>query len=330
MKSYADINNIINNIMAYEALARFLYLMMATGYGLPGGKGKEKLRKVTAMTFRRNQEKEKQAEEAQTSRPAVAAEEVGGGTEGRDRPTQVRRKILVVGKGPSFTVGVMDYAGSLAERLGYDLIAMNVNPTLEQAVKFFSPYNQHMRARFAHRARKAWEMVEPDLKSLGINCEHVVKFEEVARAVKALNHEVKRIDFVITDAGITDEEITGEIPLPVFSITGYQGGKIMAKEQDAGRSKLIGKTVALGLGTAALYAAVFLNSDPIMKYFTRGGWFAALPIATVFIFSFVHGAFAHNLWSVLGIEATKKVQPQVRTARPTPRKRPRPQLRLDT
>jgi hypothetical protein len=104
----------------------------------------------------------------------------------------------------------------------------------------------------------------------------------------------------------------------------------MAKEQDAGRSKLIGKTVGLGLATAALYAAVFLNSGPIMKYFTRGGWYAALPIATVFIFSFVHGAFAHNLWSVLGIEATKKVQPQVRTARPAPRKRPRPQLRLDT
>jgi hypothetical protein len=50
----------------------------------------------------------------------------------------------------------------------------------------------------------------------------------------------------------------------------------------------------------------------------------------VFIFSFVHGAFASNLWSVLGIEATKKVQPRVAPSRPTPRKRPRPQLRIDT
>jgi hypothetical protein len=34
--------------------------------------------------------------------------------------------------------------------------------------------------------------------------------------------------------------------------------------------------------------------------------YAALPVATVFFFSFAHGAFASNLWSLLGIEAMKK------------------------
>ena len=91
----------------------------------------------------------------------------------------------------------------------------------------------------------------------------------------------------------------------------------------------MGRTVALGLGAAALYAAVFLNADLVMKYFTRGGWYAALPVATVFVFSFVHGAFASNLWSLLGIEATKKVQPRVSTDRPAPRKRPRPAVTAD-
>jgi hypothetical protein len=43
-----------------------------------------------------------------------------------------------------------------------------------------------------------------------------------------------------------------------------------------------------------------------MSNFTRGGWYAAMPIATVFVFSFVHGAFASHLWSLLGIEAMKK------------------------
>ena len=104
----------------------------------------------------------------------------------------------------------------------------------------------------------------------------------------------------------------------------------MATEQFESRSKLVGKTIALGLGTAVLYAAVFLNGDTVMQHFTRGGWFAALPIATVFAFSFVHGSFASSLWSVLGIEATKKVQPRVAPTRPAQRKRPRPQLRIDT
>jgi hypothetical protein len=283
------------------------------------------------MTFMKKKAADGKAAAAKASRPSLVGAEAGdGGPEGRDRPPEVKRKILVVGKGPVFTAGVMDYAASLAERLGYDLIAMNLNPALDQAVKFFSPYNQAMRARFAQRARAAWEETGPALVSQGISCEHVVKFEDVARAVKDLNHEVKRIDFVITDAGITDTEITGEIPLPVFSISGYQGDQVMAQEPQVSRSKFMGKTVALGLGAAALYAAVFLNSGTVMKYFTRGGWYAALPVATVFIFSFVHGAFASNLWSLLGIEATKKVQPRVAPTRPAQRKRPRPQLSIDT
>ena len=105
----------------------------------------------------------------------------------------------------------------------------------------------------------------------------------------------------------------------------------MANEEHAkaSRSKLFGKTIGLGLGVAALYAAVFTNSATVMKYFTKGGIYAALPIVTVFAVSFVHGAFASNLWSLLGIEATKKTQPRVAPKRPAPRKRPRPQIQLN-
>ena len=91
---------------------------------------------------------------------------------------------------------------------------------------------------------------------------------------------------------------------------------------------MIGKTIACGLGAAGLLAAVFTNSGTVMKYFTKGGFYAALPIVAVFIFSFVHGAFASNLWSLLGIEA-KKAQPRVAAQRPAARKRPRPQIQLN-
>jgi len=249
------------------------------------------------------------------------------------RPPEVKRKILVVAKDHAFSSGVLDYAANLASRLGYDLLALNVNPDLEMGGKVFSPFNRHMREKFRRQARVSLEAVRPLLAGQGIGCEQVVKFEGVAKAVMDLSHLIKRIDFVITDAGIADEEITGEIPLPVFSISGYQGEKVMAKwaqVQDGSRIRGIGKTVAYGVAAAALYAAVFLNGDTVMRYFTRGGWYAALPIATVFIFSFVHGAFAHHLWSVLGIEAVKRVQPRPEAKRPVQRRRPRPQLRLDT
>ena len=105
----------------------------------------------------------------------------------------------------------------------------------------------------------------------------------------------------------------------------------MAQEhhESANRGKLIRRTVGLGVASAALYAAVFTNTGTIMTYFTKGGFYAALPIVTVFAVSFIYGPFTANLWSLLGIEATKKVQPRVAPKRPAPRKRPRPQLHLD-
>jgi hypothetical protein len=268
----------------------------------------------------------------QKGKGRTAGEPGSGGSERTSTNCQeVKRKILVVGKDYAFSNGVVDYAANLSQRLGYDIIAMSVNPALGQSGKFFSPYNQHLRGKFTQRAQEAWTPVASVLAGQGIRSEHVVKFEGLAGAIKDLNHEVKRIDFVITDAGIKDEEITGEIPLPVFSISGYQGEKVMAQEHHApaNRGKLITRTIGLGVASAALYAAVFTNTGVIMTYFTKGGIFAALPIVTVFAFSFVYGPFTSNLWSLLGIEATKKVQPRVAAKRPAPRKRPRPQLHLN-
>jgi len=95
------------------------------------------------------------------------------------------------------------------------------------------------------------------------------------------------------------------------------------------KKKPIGKTAIFGAVTAILYAAVFAKADMVLQLFTRGGLYAALPIASVFVFSFAHGAFASNLWSVLGIEAVMK-QPAKRPTTPAPRpaQRPRPRLRL--
>lgn len=66
------------------------------------------------------------------------------------------------------------------------------------------------------------------------------------------------------------------------------------------------KTTVLGVFSLASYIALFMNQGIIMEQFTRGGVYAALPIATAFYFSFLHGAFASNLISVMGLEAKKK------------------------
>ncbi|MBI5553090.1 MAG: hypothetical protein HY911_16385 [Desulfobacterales bacterium] len=95
-------------------------------------------------------------------------------------------------------------------------------------------------------------------------------------------------------------------------------------------AKPIGKTLVLGALTAALYAAVFWKAEAVMNLFTRGGIYAVLPLATVFAVSFAHGAFASNLWSLLGIQAKPTVEAHKSVsagARATKTKSARPRAR---
>ncbi|WP_236891540.1 hypothetical protein [Desulfoluna limicola] len=76
------------------------------------------------------------------------------------------------------------------------------------------------------------------------------------------------------------------------------------------RKKLITSTVITGIMTVALYAEFFSHEEVVMSWFTKGGAYAALPILTAFLFSFVHGAFTSNIWSILGVEAKVPSQPK--------------------
>lgn len=73
------------------------------------------------------------------------------------------------------------------------------------------------------------------------------------------------------------------------------------------RKTALKSTIFFGLLTAGLYTAVFSNAPLIMKYFTKGGLYAVLPVGTAFIFSFVHGAFTGSFWTACGIEPSKRI-----------------------
>ncbi|MBI4690873.1 MAG: hypothetical protein HY754_11520 [Nitrospirae bacterium] len=72
------------------------------------------------------------------------------------------------------------------------------------------------------------------------------------------------------------------------------------------KRKPYGKMIFMGIISIALYAALLLKQDMINDYFGKGGLYAILPIATAFLFSFIHGSFTGDFWTVMGIEAAKK------------------------
>lgn len=103
----------------------------------------------------------------------------------------------------------------------------------------------------------------------------------------------------------------------------------MEARSDAKKKKALIRTAIFGAVSAVLYAAVFTHANFIVHFFAKGGVYAALPVATVFVFSFAHGSFASNLWSALGIEAiTKQPAKRPTVTAPRPAQRPRPRVRM--
>ena len=104
----------------------------------------------------------------------------------------------------------------------------------------------------------------------------------------------------------------------------------MSKLAQQKRARAVKSAVIFGLITAAFYAVIFLNEGTVMKYFTKGGMYAFLPVGAALVVSFIHGSFTGNFWTALGIEASKKVTSRVEqpVAQPAKRVRPRPRLTL--
>jgi len=72
-----------------------------------------------------------------------------------------------------------------------------------------------------------------------------------------------------------------------------------------GKPRPHGKTLVFGVIVVGLYLVLFLEQGLVNEWFTKGGMFAFLPIATAFLFSFAHGTFTSSFWSSLGVEASK-------------------------
>jgi hypothetical protein len=146
----------------------------------------------------------------------------------------------------------------------------------------------------------------------------------VSEAVEELSRSIKRIEFILTDSDDIKEILSETAIQPVFRIEAANtqpGGSPMSTDSKTNTMKDILTTAVLGVITVALYTAVFWKADLVMRLFTRGGAYAVLPIGTVFVFSFAHGAFASRLWSLLGIQARPKTEAYKNvTASPQPQK----------
>ena len=68
------------------------------------------------------------------------------------------------------------------------------------------------------------------------------------------------------------------------------------------------KALLFGIISVGLYGALLTNQDLLNSTFSKGGMIAFLPIGTAFLFSFIHGTFTGDFWTVMGVEPARKIK----------------------
>ena len=217
-----------------------------------------------------------------------------------------------------FAETVINHCVQLAGRLGYDLAALSVDAQCEGRA-------------FENRSGESAKKLCDRAVRHGIHCSAMIRSGDIEFAVEDAIHEIKRVEIVVIESETNSEKHPKYIGSGSECFIRFKQTKEEMQwllRANPRKLVVIGKTAGYGVVSAACYAAVFTHADTVTQICSRGGWYAAIPIATVLAFSFVHGAFAHNLWSLLGIEALKrdqvrKTEHKVIEKRKQQRKRPR-------
>ena len=222
--------------------------------------------------------------------------------------------ILVVTRNGHMAEPVMDYAVNVADRLQYSILAVHIN-----TLPFYRDGGKRS-SLFAAAMQESAQVFRGKAESRGLQVEHHGDAGKIGKVVDRLCRQERHIEFVIIDQGIRIEEVSSQSPVPVFSVI-YTQAKAGRRDNSATRYKPLSEGVSrmsstsrkrhlkncfvFGALTAGVYAAVFTNQDLVMKYFTKGGVYALLPVAVVFAISYAHGNFTSSFWSALGIEGSK-------------------------
>lgn len=118
---------------------------------------------------------------------------------GEERP----RKLLVVGRESHFSQEVTDYALEMAQRLSYEILALNTAPLSCETFKL-APFSHDKLCReFRSLSLENVKAFQERAEEMGIPFTHMVKFTQTDQALEEISREFKEIEFVVSD---TEEE----------------------------------------------------------------------------------------------------------------------------
>ena len=120
--------------------------------------------------------------------------------------------ILMVTRHGHLTTAVMDYGLNVANRLDKKLLIAHVNtlPLLNDGGK----RSRH----FATAVEETSVLLQAKARHHGITVSCIKETGKIHKVVSRLCRILKKIEFIVIDQGVKQEEVTSHSPVPVFSI----------------------------------------------------------------------------------------------------------------
>ena len=109
-------------------------------------------------------------------------------------------KLLVVGRESNFSREIIDYALEMAQRMSYEILALNTVPLSCETFKLFSSSRNKLCEEFREISGKNVRAFQEAAEKMAIPFSHVVKFSEPNEALEEIKQEYADIEFVVSEA----------------------------------------------------------------------------------------------------------------------------------
>ena len=120
-------------------------------------------------------------------------------TMSEQREEQEPTRLLVMGRESTFSKEIIDYALDMAQRMSYEILALNTAPLSCETFKLFSSSRNQVCEEFKSMSEKSAGLFQEAAAERGVPFNHVVMFSEPEEALESITREHKDIAFVVSE-----------------------------------------------------------------------------------------------------------------------------------
>lgn len=131
------------------------------------------------------------------------------------------KTILVIAKGDKFSEMLSDYSLDMAQRLGFEILALNITtaPLALTAAK-----REEATELFHSNSNKNVAALRDKAAEKGISFGHIIEIGDQDTVVEKLHVEYPGMRYVLTEPDPeVSQSVNGRVAIPVFDLSSYHG-----------------------------------------------------------------------------------------------------------